>query len=204
MALLSDKDREFLQNHFEETLIHPVKLVFFTQEIACQFCRETGQILDEAACREDHRETAFRHQRRWPSAMDRQDPPPSSWTWTMDPFHIPWVRVHLLIEDIVDARGRPTCCLKRERLAHRGAGAYPGVRDAHLLLLAPSRCAWPTNWPSPENVRARHGRGHHSLIWRTGTASTACRAPSSMRDDLRAPLPSSSCRQGARGGSVAR
>ncbi|HHX44661.1 MAG TPA: glutaredoxin [Chloroflexi bacterium] len=53
MALLSDKDREFLQNHFEETLIHPVKLVFFTQEIACQFCRETGQILDEVASLSD-------------------------------------------------------------------------------------------------------------------------------------------------------
>lgn len=49
MALLSDKDRQFLQTHFEQTLVNPVKLVFFTQEIACQFCRETGQILEEVA-----------------------------------------------------------------------------------------------------------------------------------------------------------
>jgi glutaredoxin-like protein len=49
MALLSDKDRQFLQNHFQQTLVNPVKLVFFTQEIACQFCRETGQILEEVA-----------------------------------------------------------------------------------------------------------------------------------------------------------
>lgn len=49
MALLSDKDRQFLQNHFGQTLVNPVKLVFFTQAIACQFCRETGQILDEVA-----------------------------------------------------------------------------------------------------------------------------------------------------------
>ena len=49
MALLSDKDRQFLQNHFGQTLANPVKLVFFTQAVACQFCRETGQILDEVA-----------------------------------------------------------------------------------------------------------------------------------------------------------
>ncbi len=49
MPLLSDKDRQFLQNHFSQTMVNPVKLVFFTQEMACQFCRETGQILDEVA-----------------------------------------------------------------------------------------------------------------------------------------------------------
>jgi glutaredoxin-like protein len=49
MPLLSDKDRQFLQNHFSRTLVDPVRLVFFTQEVACQFCRETGQILDEVA-----------------------------------------------------------------------------------------------------------------------------------------------------------
>ena len=49
MALLSDKDREFLQQHLAESLVAPVKLLFFTQPMACQFCRETEQILREVA-----------------------------------------------------------------------------------------------------------------------------------------------------------
>lgn len=54
MALLSDKDRSFLQNHLAQTLEEPVKLVLFTQTIIteavpCQFCRETEQILQEVA-----------------------------------------------------------------------------------------------------------------------------------------------------------
>jgi len=49
MPLLSAKDRQFLQNHFGQALVKPVKLVFFTQQIACQYCRETRQILEEVA-----------------------------------------------------------------------------------------------------------------------------------------------------------
>ena len=49
MPLLGDKDRRFLQDHLARTMKDPVQLVFFTQEIACQFCRETGQILKEVA-----------------------------------------------------------------------------------------------------------------------------------------------------------
>ncbi len=47
MALLSDKDRAFLEGHFRQALDKPVKLLYFTQAIACQFCRETEQILQE-------------------------------------------------------------------------------------------------------------------------------------------------------------
>ena len=49
MPLLSDADREFLRGHLAESLASPVKLLFFTQTIACQFCRETEQILGELA-----------------------------------------------------------------------------------------------------------------------------------------------------------
>jgi glutaredoxin-like protein len=49
MPLLSDKDAKFLRDHFKQQLQKPVKLLFFTQSIACQFCRETEQILIEVA-----------------------------------------------------------------------------------------------------------------------------------------------------------
>jgi glutaredoxin-like protein len=49
MALLNDKDRKFLEKHLAETLQGPVKLLFFSQTVACQFCRETGQILSEVS-----------------------------------------------------------------------------------------------------------------------------------------------------------
>ncbi len=49
MALLSDKDRQFLQQHLAQSMVASVKLLFFTQTIACQFCKETEQILREVA-----------------------------------------------------------------------------------------------------------------------------------------------------------
>jgi glutaredoxin-like protein len=48
MGLLEDKDREFLQKEFA-SLTAPVKLVVFTQEFECQFCRETREIAEEVA-----------------------------------------------------------------------------------------------------------------------------------------------------------
>ena len=53
MPLLSKKDADFLRDHFAQNLVKPVKLVFFTQTVACQFCRETGQILEEVASLSD-------------------------------------------------------------------------------------------------------------------------------------------------------
>jgi glutaredoxin-like protein len=47
MPLLSEKDKKFLQEHLKETLVKPVKLLFFTQTAACQFCKETEQVLQE-------------------------------------------------------------------------------------------------------------------------------------------------------------
>ena len=49
MALLEEKDRKFLTDHLSRTLEAPVKLLYFTQSFACQFCREAEQILGELA-----------------------------------------------------------------------------------------------------------------------------------------------------------
>jgi glutaredoxin-like protein len=46
MALLQESDRKILQEKFAE-LAKPVKLVVFTQELECQYCRETRQLAEE-------------------------------------------------------------------------------------------------------------------------------------------------------------
>lgn len=49
MPLLSEKDQKFLREHLREALAKPVRLLFFTQSAACQFCKETEQVLREVA-----------------------------------------------------------------------------------------------------------------------------------------------------------
>lgn len=46
MPLLKDSDREQLRQEFE-TLQEPVKLVFFTQALDCDYCPLTQQVLEE-------------------------------------------------------------------------------------------------------------------------------------------------------------
>ena len=46
MALLQQKDIQHIENRFE-TLDKDVTLSFFTQEIECQYCGDTRQILEE-------------------------------------------------------------------------------------------------------------------------------------------------------------
>jgi len=48
MALLKEEDRQHLIKEFE-ALQDPVKLVNFTQEIECEYCRETRMIAEEVA-----------------------------------------------------------------------------------------------------------------------------------------------------------
>lgn len=48
MALLRDSDREQLRQQFEQ-LQNPVKLVFFTQALDCEYCPLTQQVLEEVA-----------------------------------------------------------------------------------------------------------------------------------------------------------
>ncbi len=53
MALISEKDADFLREEFETKLVYPVKLVMFTQSIECQFCAETRKIVEEIAALSD-------------------------------------------------------------------------------------------------------------------------------------------------------
>jgi glutaredoxin-like protein len=46
MGLLNEADRKTVQGRLEE-MARPVRIVYFTQELECQFCRETGQLLAE-------------------------------------------------------------------------------------------------------------------------------------------------------------
>jgi alkyl hydroperoxide reductase subunit AhpF len=46
MALLKDSDRAQLQKEFEQ-LTNPVKLILFTQELDCDYCPLTQEILEE-------------------------------------------------------------------------------------------------------------------------------------------------------------
>jgi glutaredoxin-like protein len=48
MALIGEKDQEYLRNEFSK-LSRPVRLVFFTQEFECASCRDTHQLLEETA-----------------------------------------------------------------------------------------------------------------------------------------------------------
>ncbi len=48
MAFLQDKDKEYIRNMFS-SLSNKVKITFFTQEIGCQYCGDTLQILDETS-----------------------------------------------------------------------------------------------------------------------------------------------------------
>ncbi|MEP7284827.1 MAG: thioredoxin family protein [Chloroflexota bacterium] len=49
MALLQDKDKQYLTEEFAKSLLHPVKLVVFTRTFECDYCRETRQIAEEIA-----------------------------------------------------------------------------------------------------------------------------------------------------------
>lgn len=48
MALISDRDREILKQEFA-AMDQPVRLVMFTQDKECQYCKETRQIVEELA-----------------------------------------------------------------------------------------------------------------------------------------------------------
>ena len=48
MAFINERDRKAIQKEFK-ALDRPVKLVLFTEELDCQYCRETKQLLEEVA-----------------------------------------------------------------------------------------------------------------------------------------------------------
>ncbi|MEA3335262.1 MAG: thioredoxin family protein [Chloroflexota bacterium] len=49
MALLTEQDAAAVKEQFDEALSQPIKLVMFTQEFECSYCRETREILEELA-----------------------------------------------------------------------------------------------------------------------------------------------------------
>ena len=48
MAILKKRDKKAIEKEFA-TLKDPVKLVYFTQEMECQFCEQTHELLTEVA-----------------------------------------------------------------------------------------------------------------------------------------------------------
>ena len=49
MALLRNEDRNYLINYFNEKLVDPVRIVYFTQKLECQFCEETHNLYEEVS-----------------------------------------------------------------------------------------------------------------------------------------------------------
>jgi glutaredoxin-like protein len=49
MSLIPDDKKELLKNDFKEKLVDPVKIVMFTQELECQFCSDTRQLVQDLA-----------------------------------------------------------------------------------------------------------------------------------------------------------
>lgn len=52
MGFLQEKDREYIRKIFT-ALKDDVQIIYFTQELECQFCRETRQILEELSALSD-------------------------------------------------------------------------------------------------------------------------------------------------------
>jgi len=49
MPLIGQKERDFLTKEFSEKLVNDVRLVVFTQEVPCIFCKETVDVATELA-----------------------------------------------------------------------------------------------------------------------------------------------------------
>lgn len=47
VALIPQKERDFLTKEFAQKLVEDVRLVVFTQEVPCMFCKETVQVVTE-------------------------------------------------------------------------------------------------------------------------------------------------------------
>jgi len=52
-GLVSEEQRQHLIDEFKEKLVNPVRLIMFTQEVECQFCSETRQLIGELASLSD-------------------------------------------------------------------------------------------------------------------------------------------------------
>jgi glutaredoxin-like protein len=53
MSLIPDEHKDHIRNQLAESLINPVRIIMFTQEMECRFCAETKQLLIELAALSD-------------------------------------------------------------------------------------------------------------------------------------------------------
>jgi glutaredoxin-like protein len=53
MSLLPDEHREHIKNELAENLVSPVRLIMFTQQLECQMCAQTKQLVTEMAALND-------------------------------------------------------------------------------------------------------------------------------------------------------
>ncbi|MGB9676241.1 MAG: protein disulfide oxidoreductase [Candidatus Bathyarchaeales archaeon] len=53
MSLIPEEHKGHVKSEFEEKLEKPVKIVMFTQEVECQYCAQTRQLLGEIAALSD-------------------------------------------------------------------------------------------------------------------------------------------------------
>ena len=53
MSLIPEKHKGHIKSEFEEKLEKPVKIVMFTQEVECQYCAQTRQLLSEISALSD-------------------------------------------------------------------------------------------------------------------------------------------------------
>jgi glutaredoxin-like protein len=49
MSLIPDEHREHIKNELAENLVNPVRLIMFTQQLECQLCAQTKQLVTEIA-----------------------------------------------------------------------------------------------------------------------------------------------------------
>lgn len=47
MSLIPDEHKKHIKSELDEKLENPVKIIMFTQEIECQFCAQTRQLITE-------------------------------------------------------------------------------------------------------------------------------------------------------------
>jgi glutaredoxin-like protein len=53
MSLIPDEHREHIKNQLAEIVVNPVRVIMFTQELECQYCSQTKQLVTEIATLND-------------------------------------------------------------------------------------------------------------------------------------------------------
>ena len=53
MGLVSEKDKEYLKKLFREKLVNEMKILIFTHETECHYCKETKELVNEIATTSD-------------------------------------------------------------------------------------------------------------------------------------------------------